>query len=50
MGGSSVPLRLIVGSYTPEPLLRVGERLLTWLTRMWRSLFAYQIILVAKKR
>lgn len=50
MGGSSVPVRLIIGNFTPEPLLRIGERLLTWLTRVWRALFAYQIILVAKKR
>lgn len=50
MGGSSVPIRLIVGAYTPEPILRFGERLLTWLTRAWRSLFAYQIILVAEKK
>lgn len=45
--GSSVPIRLIIGNYTPEPLLRLGERVLTWVTRVWRSLFAYQIILVA---
>jgi predicted TPR repeat methyltransferase len=50
MGGSSVPIRLIVGSFTPEPILRVAEKLLTWLTRLWRGLFAYQIILVAEKR
>jgi predicted TPR repeat methyltransferase len=50
MGGSSVPIRLIVGRYTPELLLRVGERLLVWLTRAWRGLFAYQVILVAEKR
>jgi predicted TPR repeat methyltransferase len=47
--GSSVPIRLITGSSTPEILLRIGERLLTWITRAWRGLFAYQIILVAKK-
>lgn len=50
MGGSSVPIRLIVGRYTPEPLLRLGEKLLVWLTRAWRGLFAYQIILVVEKR
>ena len=50
MGGSSVPIRLIVGSWTPEPILRIGETLLTWLTRVWRGLFAYQIILVAEKK
>lgn len=48
--GSSVPIRLIAGRFTPEFLLRIGERLLTWLTRLWRGLFAYQVILVAKKR
>jgi 2-polyprenyl-3-methyl-5-hydroxy-6-metoxy-1,4-benzoquinol methylase len=45
--GSSVPIRLIIGSFTPEPILRIGERLLTWMTRLWRALFAYQVILVA---
>ena len=48
--GSSVPIRLIVGRFTPELLLRVGEKLLTLVTRVWRSLFAYQIILVAAPR
>lgn len=47
--GSSVPVRLIIGKYTPEPILRIGERLLTGLTRLWRGLFAYQIILVAAR-
>jgi SAM-dependent methyltransferase len=44
--GSSVPIRLIIG-WMPDVLLRIGERLLTWITRIWRGLFAYQIILVA---
>jgi predicted TPR repeat methyltransferase len=48
--GSSIPLRLIIGRFTPEPLLRLGERLLTLATHIWRALFAYQIILVARKR
>ena len=48
--GSSVPVRLIIGRWTPEFLLRIGERLLTWITRVWRSLFAYQIIVVAEPR
>jgi predicted TPR repeat methyltransferase len=48
--GSSVPIRLIIGSVTPEPILRIGERMLTWVTRLWRGLFAYQIILVAERR
>jgi hypothetical protein len=30
-------------------LLRIGERLLTIVTRIWRSLFAYQIIIVARR-
>jgi hypothetical protein len=45
--GSSVPLRLII-PWMPEFLLRIGERLLTMVTRIWRSLFAYQIIIVAR--
>ncbi len=44
--GSSVPIRLIIG-WMPDPILRLGERVLTWITRIWRGLFAYQIILVA---
>ena len=48
--GSSVPVRLIVGRFMPEFLLRMGERVLTWLTRLWRGLFAYQVILVAVKK
>jgi predicted TPR repeat methyltransferase len=47
--GSSVPIRLILGSFVPDPLLRLGERVLTWITRLWRGLFAYQIIIVAEK-
>jgi predicted TPR repeat methyltransferase len=47
--GSSVPIRLIIG-WMPDILLRAGERLLTGITRIWRGLFAYQIILVAKPR
>jgi len=48
--GSSVPIRLIVGRFTPEWILRAGERLLSWVTRVWRALFAYQIILVAERK
>ena len=48
--GSSIPLRLIIGGFTPEPVLRLGERMLTLITRMWRSLFAYQIIIVARPK
>lgn len=48
--GSSVPIRLIAGRLTPEWLLRIAERTLTALTRLWRALFAYQVILVAVKK
>jgi hypothetical protein len=44
-----VPVRLIVGRWMPELLLRAGEKLLAWITRVWRSLFAYQIIVVAER-
>lgn len=47
VSGSSIPLRLIIGRFTPEFLLRLGERTLTTVTRIWKSLFAYQIIVVA---
>jgi predicted TPR repeat methyltransferase len=46
--GSSVPIRLIIGKWMPEPLLRLSESALTLVTRMWKSMFAYQIILVAE--
>jgi predicted TPR repeat methyltransferase len=46
--GSSVPIRLIL-PWAPELLLRVGERMLTVVTRIWRALFAYQIIIVARR-
>jgi len=47
--GSSVPIRLIVPK-APEFLLRLGEKMLTIVTRIWRGLFAYQIIIVAQRR
>ena len=34
--GSSVPIRLIIG-WMPDILLRIGERVLTWITRIWRG-------------
>jgi hypothetical protein len=43
-----VPIRLILPR-APEFLLRIGERILTIVTRIWRALFAYQIIIVAKR-
>jgi 2-polyprenyl-3-methyl-5-hydroxy-6-metoxy-1,4-benzoquinol methylase len=49
LSGSSVPVRLIIGNYTPDIVLRVIEKILAVVTRMWRGLFAYQIILVVEK-
>ena len=45
--GSSIPIRLIVGRFTPDFLVRAGEKILTIVTRLWLSLFAYQIVVVA---
>jgi 2-polyprenyl-3-methyl-5-hydroxy-6-metoxy-1,4-benzoquinol methylase len=47
--GSTMPIRIVLGGRFPEPLLRLAERLLVPLTRLWRSLFAYQVIVVARK-
>jgi predicted TPR repeat methyltransferase len=48
--GSSMPIRLKLDGYVANPILRIGERVLTWITPLWRSLFAYQIVVVAVKR
>ena len=48
--GSSVPIRLIIGRFMPETLLRIGEKVLTMITRVWLSLFAYQIVVVARRK
>ncbi|HVT44129.1 MAG TPA: class I SAM-dependent methyltransferase [Thermoanaerobaculia bacterium] len=48
--GSSIPIRLIIGTSLPDSLLRLGERVLSTITQTWRALFAYQIILVARPR
>ncbi len=48
--GTSIPVRLVIGRFTPDAILRVLERLLVWTTRLWRSLFAYQIVVVAVKK
>lgn len=48
--GSSIPIRLIAGRFTPEFLVRAGEKILTIVTRLWLSLFAYQIVVVATRR
>ncbi len=47
--GSSIPVRLIV-PWMPDVLLRIGERILASVTQLWRGLFAYQIIVVARRR
>jgi predicted TPR repeat methyltransferase len=49
MRGSSIPVRLIV-PWMPEFLLRIGEKILAIVTQLWRGLFAYQIIVVARRR
>jgi predicted TPR repeat methyltransferase len=49
VSGSSIPIRLIVGRFTPNLIVRIGERILTILTRVWLSLFAYQIVVVATR-
>jgi predicted TPR repeat methyltransferase len=46
--GSSVPIRLIVDGHVPEFLIRIGERMLSAATAVWKALFAYQIIMVAR--
>jgi predicted TPR repeat methyltransferase len=48
--GTSIPVRLVIGRFTPDAILRVLERMLVWTTRLWRSLFAYQIVVVAVKK
>jgi predicted TPR repeat methyltransferase len=48
--GSSIPIRLILPRVTPETAMRIGERTISGVTRLWKSLFAYQIILVARRR
>ena len=47
--GSTMPIRLVLGGVVPGPLLRAAEKLLVPVTRLWRSLFAYQIIVVARR-
>ncbi|MFZ2490002.1 MAG: class I SAM-dependent methyltransferase [Thermoanaerobaculia bacterium] len=48
--GSSVPVRLIIGGFTPALILEPLEKVLAWTTRLWLGLFAYQIIMVAEKK
>jgi predicted TPR repeat methyltransferase len=47
--GSSIPVRLII-PWMPDFILRLGESLLAATTQLWRSLFAYQIIVVAQPK
>jgi len=47
--GSAVPIRLVFGSYLPGALLKPVEWILARATQLWKSLMAYQIILVARK-
>jgi 2-polyprenyl-3-methyl-5-hydroxy-6-metoxy-1,4-benzoquinol methylase len=46
--GSSIPLRLIIGKLVPGPFLRAAEWLIARVTQLWKALFAYQIIMVAR--
>jgi predicted TPR repeat methyltransferase len=48
--GSAIPIRLIVGRFTPDFIVRAGEKILSILTRLWLSLFAYQIVVVASRK
>jgi SAM-dependent methyltransferase len=47
---SSIPIRLVLEKKAPELLIRFGEKILTPLTAMMKSLFGYQIVLVARPR
>lgn len=47
--GSSVPIRLIVGQWMPGAVLVPFEWLLLRLTNGWKSLMAYQLILVVER-
>lgn len=48
--GSSVPIRLIIGEYLPAFILLPAENILALVTQWWKSLLAYQIIIVARPR
>jgi SAM-dependent methyltransferase len=50
MRGSAIPVRLIIGRWTPEFLLRPAETLLAAVTQWWKALLAYQFIIVARPR
>lgn len=46
---SAVPLRLVLAGRIPSPLITMGELVLLPLTRMMKTLFGYQIIVVARR-
>jgi 2-polyprenyl-3-methyl-5-hydroxy-6-metoxy-1,4-benzoquinol methylase len=48
--GSAVPVRLIVGRYVPDAVLKPIESALAAGTQAWKSLLAYQMIIVARPR
>lgn len=47
---SSVPIRLVLEQRLPNAVIRAGERILSLVTPAWKSMLAYQVILVARKR
>jgi 2-polyprenyl-3-methyl-5-hydroxy-6-metoxy-1,4-benzoquinol methylase len=47
---SSVPIRLVLGGKFPDAVISAGEKILLPLTRAWKTLLGYQIIVVARKR
>lgn len=50
MRGSAIPVRLIVGKWVPEVVLRPVEAVLAASTQIWKALFAYQFVLAARPR
>ncbi len=46
--GSSIPIRLILGTLIPNPLMKMAEWFIARTTQLWKALFAYQIIIVAR--
>lgn len=47
--GSSVPIRIILDGKAPGALIAAAEIILVGVTRMWKALMAYQIIVVAER-
>lgn len=50
MRGSAIPIRLIIGRWMPEVMLRPMEAMLAAVTQWWRALFAYQFVIAARPR